>query len=100
MNKSSEEKPTPKEVPVEAEPMETEAAAPKAQEKAGSQDHKNVIAHLREENEQLKAKVCVRKTYLFFFLLLYCCCYIWNATFSRRFVIVILGSFFFYSCTR
>ena len=74
----------------------------------GSQDDKTVIAQLREENEQLKAKVGIRKNFSFFSssCSFNCCCYIWDENFSsitrfsRRFVIVILGSFFFYSCTR
>ena len=56
MKKSTEENITPEEVSGEAEPMETEAAAPEAQEEASSKDTKTFISHLREGNKQLKAK--------------------------------------------
>ena len=48
----------------------------------GSQDDKTVIAQLRQENEQLKAKVNIRDTCSFFFLLLKCYCNSWDVTFS------------------
>ena len=72
----------------------------------GSQDDKTVIAQLREENEQLKAKVSIRKNFsvlpapLIVVVIFGMRIFLYITRFSRRFVIVILGSFFFYSCTR
>ena len=72
----------------------------------GSQDDKTIIAQLREENEQLKAKVSIRKNFsvlpapLIVVVIFGMRIFLYITRFSRRFVIVILGSFFFYSCTR